>query len=127
MIPDLVGLPTEQEPLTLFHNPRCSTSRKALQLLREAGHEPGIVEYLEAGWSREQLESLLARLDAKPADILRRKEPLAKELGLTDPGVSDDAILDAMVDNPVLVERPIALRGDRARIGRPPESVLDLL
>jgi len=127
MIPDAAGLPNEQESVTLFHNPRCSTSRKALQLLRDAGHEPGVVEYLETGWTRDQLEGLLARLKARPADILRRKEPLARELGLTAGNASDHAILDAMVANPILVERPIAVRGQRARVGRPPEAVLDLL
>lgn len=127
MIPDAAGLPTEQDRITLFHNPRCSTSRKALELLRGAGHEPELVEYLQTGWTRDQLERLLARLDARPADILRRKEPLAKELGVDDAGARDDEILDAMVAHPILVERPIVVRGERARLGRPAEGVLDLL
>ncbi len=127
MIPDAQGLPTEQDTVTLFHNPRCSTSRKALELLRGAGHEPTVVEYLETGWTREGLEAILSRLGARASDILRRKEPLAKDLHLDVPGTPDDAILDAMVDHPILVERPIAVRGHRARLGRPAEGVLDLL
>ena len=109
--------------VTLFHNPRCGTSRRALELLREAGHEPEIVEYLKTGWTRERLATLLKALDAKPRDILRRKELGAAALD----GAGDDAILAAMVAHPVLVERPIALRGGEARLGRPAERVLDLI
>ena len=127
MIPDATGLPTEQDKVTLFHNPRCSTSRRALELLRGAGHEPTVVEYLETGWTREGLESILSRLGVSPSDILRRKEPLAKDLGLDTPGTSDEAILEAMLAHPILVERPIAVRGHRARLGRPAEGVLDVL
>lgn len=127
MIPDIQGSAQEQDPVTLFHNPRCSTSRKALELLREAGHEPGVVEYLETGWTREQLEQILEQMEAKPADIFRHKEPLARDLGLTQPGVTDEELLEAMVVHPVLVERPIATRAGKARLGRPAEKVLDLI
>ena len=109
--------------LTLYHNPRCSTSRRALELLREHGVEPDIVAYLEVGWTRPALRSLLARMGAGPRDLLRRKEPLAAGLE----NASDDAILDAMIAHPILVERPIAASDGGARIGRPPERVLELL
>lgn len=113
--------------ITLFHNPRCSTSRNALATIREAGCEPTVVEYFSAGWRREQLSDLLARMGARPRDILRTKEPLAAELGLTDPGASDDAILDAMVAHPVLVERPILATPKGVALCRPVERVNALL
>ncbi len=109
--------------VTLYHNPRCSTSRRALDLLREAGCEPRIVDYLKVGWTRPVLQSLLDAMAAGPRDLLRRKEPLAA--GLDD--AADDAILDAMIADPILVGRPIAAANGKACIGRPPERVLELL
>lgn len=113
--------------VTIFHNPRCSTSRATLELIRKAGVEPTIVEYLKTGWTRDQLTDLLGRMQARPRDLLRDKEALAAELGLTDPAVGDEAILEAMVAHPVLVQRPIVATEAGAVLGRPPETVHSLI
>ncbi|RYF94625.1 MAG: arsenate reductase (glutaredoxin) [Caulobacteraceae bacterium] len=113
--------------VTIFHNPACGTSRKTLEILRERGLEPTVVEYLKTGWTKPQLKDLLQAMDARPADILRTKGDRATELGLTAPGVSDEAILDAMVAEPALVERPIVTTPKGAALCRPQERVLDLL
>ena len=115
------------QPITIFHNPNCGTSRNALRLLREAGHEPEVVEYLKAGWTVEQLQRLLAAMGARPADILRRRGTPAEELGLLEPGVTDEAILAAMVVHPILVERPIVAAPGGVRLCRPAETVQQLL
>jgi len=112
-------------PVTIFHNPACSTSRKTLAMLEEAGYAPTVVQYLKTGWTRPQLEGLLKAMGATPRDILRPKEPAAIELGLAT--ASDDAILDAMVAHPVLVNRPIVQTPKGARLGRPMEAVLEVL
>jgi arsenate reductase (glutaredoxin) len=113
--------------VTLFHNPACSTSRKTLALLRERGIEPEVVEYLKAGWTRPQLEALFDRMGVRPRELLRQSGSPAEELGLLRPEVSDDAILDAMVAHPVLVNRPIAVTPKGARLCRPVETVLELI
>ncbi len=113
--------------LTLFHNPNCSTSRKALGLLRDAGATVQVVEYLKPGWTRAVLDDLLQRMGAGPRDILRRREPLVKTLGLEEPGVSDEAILKAMIEHPVLVERPILCGPKGAAVCRPVEIVQTLI
>lgn len=112
---------------TIFHNPKCSTSRNALAALREAGGEPQVVLYLETGWTRPQLQGLLRQTGLSPRDLLRAKEPLAKDLRLTDPGVSDDALLDAFVAHPILVERPIVVTDKGAALCRPVEKVQALI
>ena len=112
-------------PVTIFHNPACSTSRKTLAMLRDAGYAPTVVEYLRTGWTRPQLEGLLKAMGAKPRDILRDKEALAVELGLAK--ASDAKILDAMVAHPILVNRPIVQTPKGARLGRPMEAVLAVL
>ncbi len=114
-------------PVTIHHNPGCSTSRNTLQLLRDQGHEPQVNEYLKTGWSRAELERLLGRLGLKPRDILRTKGALAEELGLLKDGVSDEAILTAMTQHPVLVERPIVETPKGARVCRPMERVQEIL
>ena len=114
-------------PITIFHNPACGTSRNALAAIRAAGHEPTVVEYLKAGWTRAQLEELLATMGAKPRDVLREKGTPAAELGLLDPAVSDGEILDAMVAHPILVNRPIVATPKGVRLARPSEAVLELL
>ena len=114
-------------PITIFHNPACGTSRNALAAIRAAGHEPTVVEYLKAGWTRAQLEELLAAMGAKPRDVLREKGTPAAELGLLDPAVSDGEILDAMVAHPILVNRPIVATPKGVRLARPSEAVLELL
>jgi len=111
----------------IYHNPRCSKSRASLALLREKGIEPRIVEYLKTPPSREELEAILARLGMQPRDLMRKKEKIYKELGLDDPDLSRDQLIDAMLENPILIERPIVVFGDKAAIGRPPEKVLEIL
>jgi arsenate reductase len=114
-------------PITVFHNPGCGTSRNTLAMIQAAGHEPTVVAYLAAGWTRRQLEGLLAAMDARPRDILRDKGTPAADLGLLDPAVSDEAILEAMVAHPILVNRPIVVTPKGTRLCRPSERVLDLL
>ena len=113
--------------ITIFHNPNCGTSRNTLAAIREAGHEPRVVEYLKTGWRRDQLEDLLKRMNLKPRDILRVRGTPAEELGLTNPKASDDAILTAMVAHPILVERPIVTAPKGAALCRPMEKVRALL
>ncbi len=110
----------------IYHNPRCSKSRQALQLLRERGIEPEIVKYLETPPDAAELTRLLTMLGLKPRQLMRTKEALYKELGLDDESLSDEQLIRAMVDNPRLMERPIVVEGHRAALGRPPETVLDL-
>jgi arsenate reductase len=111
--------------VTIYHNPRCSKSRQTLALIQEAGIEPEVVEYLKTGWTRPQLETLFAQAGVTARDALRVKQDPAPELGLKD--ADEDTILNAMVAHPVLVERPIVVRGNQARICRPPELVQALL
>ncbi|MBX9575469.1 MAG: arsenate reductase (glutaredoxin) [Caulobacteraceae bacterium] len=113
--------------VTVFHNPNCGTSRNVLQIVRDAGLEPEVVEYLKTGWTRAQLTDLLARMNARPRDVLRIMGTRAEELGLTDPSTSDDALIDAMVADPVLVNRPIVVTPTGAVLARPKEAVLPLL
>ncbi len=114
-------------PITIFHNPACGTSRNTVGLVEAAGYAPTVVEYLQAGWTRPQLEDLLSRMRARPRDILREKGTPAADLGLLDPTVSDDALLDAMVAYPILVNRPIVVTPKGVKLSRPSEAVLDLL
>ncbi len=115
------------ESVVLYHNPRCSKSRGALKLIEERGIQPKIVKYLETPPDRETLKWILDRLGMKPRELMRTKEKLYKELGLDDPSLSDDALIDAMVTHPKLIERPIVVVGDRVALGRPPERVLEIL
>ena len=114
-------------PITIYHNPACGTSRNTLAMIRAAGYEPTVIEYLQAGWTRPQLEELLAAMEARPRDILREKGTPAAELGLLDPSKTDDQILDAMIEHPILVNRPIVVTPNGVRLSRPSEAVLDLL
>lgn len=114
-------------PIVVFHNPACGTSRNVVAMIRAAGCEPEVVEYLQTGWTREQLEKLLAAMDARPRDILREKGAPAAELGLLEAGVSDEAILQAMVAHPVLVNRPIVVSHRGVKLCRPSELVFALL
>jgi arsenate reductase len=114
------------EPVTMWHNPRCSKSRGALALLAEHGIEPTIVRYLDVAPTRDQLIDVLRRLGTDdPRAIVRTGEPRYRELHLAD--ADPDALLDALTSNPILIERPILLVGDRAVVGRPPERVLELV
>ena len=114
-------------PITIFHNPACGTSRNAVAMVQAAGYEPEVVEYLKTGWTKAQLQDLLTAMAARPRDILREKGTPAAELGLLDPGAADEAILDAMVEHPILVNRPIVVTPKGVRLSRPSEVVLELL
>lgn len=116
--------------VTIYHNPRCSKSRATLELLRDNGVDPEIVEYMDNPPSAGELKRILGLLGKKPADILRRKE--AKEEGIDAGSLSDDELVERMVAAPRTIERPIvikedAIKGGRAALGRPPESVLEIL
>lgn len=113
--------------VTVFHNPACGTSRKTIELLREREIEPVVVEYLKAGWTQPQLKDLLAKMGASARDILRERGTEAEALGLTAPDATEEAILDAMVRDPILVNRPIVVTPKGAALCRPQEAVLDLL
>jgi arsenate reductase len=113
--------------VTLYHNPRCSKSRAALQLLEQRGVETRVIEYLKDPPDRETLKRILARLGLSPRDLMRTKEAVYRELALDDDALSDDQLIDAMVEHPILIERPIAVAGSRAALGRPPERVLEVL
>lgn len=114
-------------PVTIFHNPACGTSRNVVAMVREAGYEPTVVEYLKAGWTREQLTDLLAKAGATPRDWLRDKGTPAAELGLLAPEATDEAILAAMVVQPLLVNRPVVATPKGVALCRPSERVFDLL
>jgi arsenate reductase len=111
--------------VTIYHNPRCATSRKTLALLRSRGIEPEIVEYLKTPPDAAALKRLLAMLGLAPRQLLREKE--AKEAGLDKPGLSDAQIIAGMAKHPITIERPIVVSGKRAVLGRPPEAVLKIL
>ena len=111
--------------VTLFHNPKCSTSRKALALLQEKGVQPAVVEYLKTGWDAATLDRLAKQTGVGLSGLLRRRE--AKAGDLLESGASDDVIRAAMIAEPVLVERPIVQTDKGARIGRPVESILEIL
>lgn len=114
-------------PLVIHHNPACGTSRNTLAILRASGEAVTVIEYLKTGWTKPQLQGLFAAAGLTPREAMRTNGTPAKELGLTDPAVSDDAILDAMVEHPVLVERPIACTPKGVRLCRPITLALDLL
>lgn len=113
--------------VTIFHNPACGTSRNTLAAIRETGVEPTVVEYLKTGWTKAQLTGLLAKMGKTPRDVLRSRGTPAEELGLLDPSVSDDAILEAMTRHPILVERPIVDAPKGAVLARPSERVFEVL
>lgn len=114
-------------PITIYHNPKCGTSRNTLAMIEAAGYAPEVVEYVKAGWTRAQLETIVAAMDGSVREILRTKGTPAEELGLTDPAATDEAILAAMVEHPILVNRPIVVTPKGTRLCRPSELVLDLL
>lgn len=111
----------------IYHNPECGTSRNVLAVIEAAGYTPVIVEYLKTGWTRELLQTLLTAAGLTPRQALRETKSPAKDLGLLDEGVSDEAILTAMLDHPVLVNRPFVVTPKGVRLCRPSEVVLDLL
>lgn len=113
--------------VVIFHNPDCGTSRNVVRIVEAAGYTPVIVEYLKTGWTKPQLLALFAAAGVKPRDALRIKKSPAAELGLTDPSVDDEDIIEAMIAHPILVERPIVVTAKGTALCRPSELVLDLL
>ena len=113
--------------VTIYHNPLCGTSRKTLEIIRENGFDPTVIEYLKTPPSRDQLKNLYERAGISPRDGLRAKEPIAAELGLTRPDMSDDEILDAMIEHPNLIERPLVVTDNGVRLCRPQDLVRDIL
>jgi arsenate reductase len=113
--------------VTIFHNPNCGTSRNVLQMIRDTGVEPEVVPYLQTGWTVEGLKALLAEAGLAPRDVLRAKGELAEGLGLLKDGVSDATMLAAMVEHPVLVERPLVRTPKGTVLARPKEKVLEVL
>lgn len=111
----------------IHHNPECGTSRNTLEMIRASGEEPVVIEYLKTGWTRPQLLALFAGAGLTPREAMRIGKSPAEDLGLTDPSVSDEAILDAMLEHPVLVNRPIVVTPKGIRLCRPSEAVLDIL
>lgn len=112
---------------TILHNPLCGTSRKTLAILEEAGADVTVIEYLKQSPGKAELRQLYARAGISPREGLRAKEPLAAELGLLDEGIDDDAILDAMIAHPILIERPLVETEKGARLCRPQDKVREIL
>ena len=113
--------------VTIYHNPACGTSRNTLALIRATGAEPRVIEYLKSPPSRDELKALIARMGVPVRDVMRRKGTPYEELGLDDPSLTDDQLLDAMVEHPTLINRPIVVTCKGARLARPSEAVLDIL
>ena len=113
--------------IQILHNPRCSKSRATLQLLKDNGVEPEIILYLDTPPDVSQLTAILNKLNMRPRDLMRKGQPEYKALGLDNEQLSDDQLKAAMVKAPILIERPIVLANDKASIGRPPESVVEIL
>ncbi len=113
--------------VTIYHNPRCSKSRQTLALLEEKGVRPKIVEYLKTPPSAAELKRILKKLGLTARDIVRKGEARYAELGLKGKDLDEEALIALMVENPILIERPIVVAGDKAAIGRPPEAVLEIL
>ena len=112
--------------LTIWHNPRCSKSRETLALLTDNGQTPNVIKYLDMGPDAKQIRAVLTALNLPAIKLMRTGETVFKELGLLKSD-SDETLITAMVDNPILIERPIVINGERAAIGRPPQNVLDIL
>ena len=113
--------------LTLYHNPRCSKSRQTLKLLEEQGINPTIIEYLNNPPTQDKLKEILSLLQMSPRQLMRKKEDEYKELGLANSQLSDQDLIDYMVKNPILIERPIVVMDGKAVLGRPPEQILNIL
>lgn len=118
---------TDAFPITIYHNPDCGTSRNALAMIEAAGYAPTVVDYRVVGWTRPQLEELFAAMGAKPRDVLREKGTPVAELGLLAEGVSDAAIIEAMIEHPILVNRPIVVTPKGTKLCRPSEVALELV
>jgi arsenate reductase len=114
-------------PVTIWHNPRCATSRRVLQMIRNKGIEPHVVEYLKTPPSAKEIKAVLAKLKIGARDLLRRKEPAYRAEGLDDEKISEAAIIRVMTEHPVLIERPVVLAGRRAVLARPPERLFEVI
>lgn len=115
------------ESVTIYHNPRCSKSRATLEILIAQGEQPEIINYLETPPNKETLETVLNYLRIEPRELMRQGESVYKEKNLGDDSLSRDDLMNAMLENPILIERPIVVKNGKAAIGRPPESVIDIL
>src|SRR5262245_51849872 len=113
--------------VTIYHNPRCSTSRNTLAMIRDSGIEPEIIEYLKAPPTRSRLAELIAAMGVPVRSVMRDKEPLYAELGLADPKWSDEQLIDMMVAHPILINRPIVVTDKGVRLGRPMDAVREIL
>ncbi|PWK14734.1 arsenate reductase [Psychrobacter immobilis] len=111
----------------IFHNPKCGTSRNTLAIMKASGENPEVIEYLKTPPSRDYLIELLAKMQISPRELLRSKEPVNDELGLDNPELSDDQIIDAMIAHPILINRPIVVTNKGAALCRPSERVFELL
>jgi arsenate reductase len=112
---------------TIYHNPKCSTSRQVLEMIVAAGYKPEVIEYLKAGWTKKQLKDLFAAASLTPRQALRTKAAEAEGLGLLNPKMTETKLLDAMVAHPVLVERPFVITSKGAILARPKERVREVL
>lgn len=113
--------------IVIYHNPRCSKSRQTLELLRQRGLEPTVIEYLKTPPTAEELDAILTRLDIEPRALIRKSETAYRDNGLDNPELDRSALIAVMVAHPVIIERPIVLAHGKAAIGRPPENVLAIL
>lgn len=113
--------------VSIFHNPRCSKSRQTLQLIKDRGFEPMVIQYLKTPPDKHALNDILKLLNMEPRDLMRSKEKVYKELGLADPSLTRDELIEAMIQHPILIERPIVITNENAALGRPPEQVLKIL
>ncbi len=113
--------------IIIYHNPRCTKSRQTLQLLIEHNIEPEVIEYLKTPPSRKTLSDILDMLGLEPRALIRKNEAVYQEKNLGDPGLSRDDLIDAMIDDPILIERPIVINESRAALGRPPENILEII
>lgn len=115
------------ENILIYHNPRCTKSRQTLDLIKSKGIEPLVVEYLKTPPLRSEIKNILKYLNIPARELMRTKEPIYKESGLDNTSLSEDELIQAMAKNPILIERPIVVKGEKAVLGRPPENVLELL
>ena len=111
----------------IYHNPRCGKSRQTLQLLKAQGVDVEIIEYLKTPPNAEELDDILQKLGIEPRELMRKKETAYKENGLDNPSLDRRALINGMVNNPILIERPLVIANDKAAIGRPPDAVLAIL
>jgi arsenate reductase len=113
--------------VTIFHNPRCGKSRQTLQLLKDRGIEPEIIEYLKTPPSPQELDDILQKLGMQPRELMRKKEAEYQANSLDDTTLDRQALINAMIEHPILIERPIVIANGKAAVGRPPENVLAIL